>query len=340
MKYKVLQELKDNMGRYVSGEMLSESLGVSRTAVWKHINELKREGYKISSSTKKGYLLEDTSDVLNGNELSLGLETKLLGRDIIYFDSIDSTNTYAKKIASEGCYEGTVVIADRQTAGRGRLGRQWDSRGGKGIWMSVVLRPHIPLADIQIITLAASIAVVDAIKEATGLDTGIKWPNDVVLDGKKVCGILTEVGSEIDCINYLVLGIGINVNHQAEDFSEELRNTAISLKRYADEKGSFPGSLKYEGMFNRSGIIKKILFELERNYSKINRGLISEVLEDWKKRSVTLGREVMFTTRNSDYTGRAVDITDDGRLVVQCSDGITREILSGEVKIRGMLGYV
>jgi len=340
MKERVLRVLKENTPEYISGEMLSRRLGVSRTAVWKYVNELKKEGYAIESSTKKGYKLVPASDILNEYEIRWGLETEVIGKDIRYFDEIDSTNNYAKRIAYDGCKEGTVIVADCQTAGRGRLGRSWLSSAGKGIWMSVILKPRIAPEDVQIITLAASVAVCRAIAAVTGIHAEIKWPNDVVLDGKKLCGILTEMNTEIEQVNFLVLGIGINVNHGEEDFPDDIRNIATSLKAFTRIGYKDAGDKGEERVFSRSSIIRRILLELEDVYGKINSGLTDEIIEEWKNYSATLGRTVRITGRNCEYTGVARDVTSNGRLVVDCTDGITREVVSGEVSVRGLMGYV
>jgi BirA family biotin operon repressor/biotin-[acetyl-CoA-carboxylase] ligase len=261
-------------------------------------------------------------------------ETKFIGKSIKLFKTIDSTNSYAKKIAAEGCGNGTVIIAEEQTSGRGRMGKNWDSPGKMGIWMSVVLRPFLPPDSVQIITLGASVAVASAISKVTGIAPGIKWPNDLVLDRKKVCGILTEVNCENEKTNFLILGIGINVGQRPEDFPEELRSTAISIKSYIQDKR------KGKVNFKRNHLIKALLFELERIYDMIINGRNAEIIEEWKKYSITLGREVRISSRDGEYTGMAVNITDGGSLVVECSDGTTREVFSGEVSVRGIMSYV
>jgi len=339
VKYTILKKLEEHFPHYVSGEAISEMLGVSRTAIWKHINELRKEGYIIESSSKKGYRLQVLPDVLNVHEIKKGLETRILGREIECFESISSTNTYAKEIAQKGCKDGTVVVANCQTQGRGRLGRQWNSEPGKGIWMSVVLKPEILPQDIQIITLAAAVAVVKAIKAATGIETGIKWPNDIILDGKKLCGILTEMICEMERINCLILGIGINVNHDMSDFPPDLSDKAISLKMYIDQKNNADKSIENMPV-RRSEIIKNVLNELEILYREINNGNVTKIANEWKKYSVTIGSRVKVVIKEIEYTGTAIDITDDGKLVVRCDDGVTREILSGEISVRGILGYV
>jgi BirA family transcriptional regulator, biotin operon repressor / biotin---[acetyl-CoA-carboxylase] ligase len=330
---KILEQLKRNMPEYVSGEALSEFLGVSRTAVWKHIRELKQEGYAIESSSKKGYRLGASDDIFNAYEISSGLETKILGENIKYFDEIDSTNNCAKSIAAEGCADGTVIIADVQNSGRGRLGRTWVSTGGKGIWMSIVLRPSIQPEEVQIITLAASVAVVRAISSLFGVKAGIKWPNDILIGSKKACGILTEMNAEMERVNYVVLGIGINVNHETGDFPEELAEVATSLKI----------QIGCEKVVKRSAIVKEVLKELESIYQNINfdyERALKDIITSWKEYSITLYKKVKITVRGTEFIGTAVDITGDGKLVVDCEDGIRREVLSGEVSVRGLLGYV
>lgn len=327
MKEKVLAQLKHNTDGYVSGEALSELLGVSRTAVWKHIKELKNEGYGIESSSKKGYRLQTVPDALHACEIRSGLATEVLGRKVLCFDSIDSTNNHAKKVALEGCEDGTVVIAEVQTAGRGRMGRTWASAGKKGIWMSVVLRPTLPPEEIQVITLAAAVAVVRTIRRVTGISAGIKWPNDIILDGRKVCGILTEMSADMEQVSFIVLGMGMNVNHTEEDFPEELRHLATSLAACSG------------GTYDRCELVRVLLEELEPLYKSVNRGAAEEIIQAWREYSVTLGRQIKASVRNMEYTGTAADITKDGRLVVDCTDGQRREFISGEVMIRGILGY-
>jgi BirA family transcriptional regulator, biotin operon repressor / biotin---[acetyl-CoA-carboxylase] ligase len=332
----ILQKLKENTSGYISGEVISGELCVSRTAIWKYIKELKKDGYIIESSSKKGYKLTSIPDIINSCEVVANLSTEILGKKIYYFDVVDSTNNYAKKIATEGCEDGTVVISEKQTAGRGRLGREWNSSDSKGIRISIVLRPELVPEDVQIITLAAAISVSYAIKEATGMDSGIKWPNDIILDGKKVCGILTEMSSETGRVNHIVLGIGINVNQDIEDFPMDLRDIAVSLKMNA-LKENIELPLKYG--FDRSMIIKALLVNLEHLYSAINNYQTDEIITKWKNLSVTLGKHICITLQNKQIFGIAKDITKDGKLIVACADGTEQEVISGEVKVRGIMGY-
>lgn len=334
MKDVIIKKLKDSKGDYVSGEQLSSGLGVSRTAVWKYINELKKEGYVIDSSSKKGYKLICVPDIINQWEIKEGLDTEIIGKSVYCFSEVDSTNNHAKTLAQNGCDDGTVVLADRQTQGRGRLGKSWDSIDKKGIWMSVVLRPAVGLEDVQIITLAASVAVASALKETMDMEVGIKWPNDIVIDGKKVCGILTEMSMEMERINFLILGIGINFSQKESEFPEELRDRATSLGIYLKEKQGLDIS-----EFRRGQLVKIILSEIEKIYKKINDGCASEIVKEWKKYSVTLGKEVLIKYKEEQYTGTAQDVDRNGRLIVRLDDGTVREVLSGEVSVRGLLGY-
>ncbi|HEX2945123.1 MAG TPA: biotin--[acetyl-CoA-carboxylase] ligase [Clostridia bacterium] len=331
MKYKILRRLKEAEPGYVSGGELGKLLEVSRTAIWKYIAELRQEGYMIEASSRKGYRLLPSEQTLNSYEIAEGLDTAVIGRKVEYYDSVDSTNNLAKIRAAAGCDDGTAIVAGCQTAGRGRLGRGWESPPGKGIYISVVLRPDMAPAETQILTLAAAVAAADAIKASTGIETGIKWPNDLVIEGRKVCGILLEMSSEADSVNYLVLGIGINFSHDRGDFSDELKEKAVSLRMAASNIG-----LDKEKQFGKLSVIRAILYEMDRIYRLILDGGQEQVLERWRKQTVTLGRTVSFKLQGSDYSGTVVDITSDGKLSVECLDGVRRDLYSGEVSVSGM----
>jgi BirA family biotin operon repressor/biotin-[acetyl-CoA-carboxylase] ligase len=326
----ILNRLKQNFSDYISGENLSQELNVSRTTVWKYISELRNEGYIIESFPKVGYKLISIPDIITPAEITSVMNTNFIGRTIHFFDEIESTNNYAKKIAYEGCEDGTIVIAEKQTAGRGRLGRTWDSSKGAGIWLSVVLRPNISPQAIQLITLSSSVAVVRAIKDTTGIETGIKWPNDIILDGRKVCGILTEMSSEADHVNHVIIGIGINVNQKTQDFPEELINKAISIRSFAD-RNSIDNN---EITFKRSLIIGRLLSELEEVYYMLVEGRTEEILKVWKEYSIILGKEVVVSGRDGKFTGIAEDLTREGKLVVKGADDTTQMILSGEISLK------
>ncbi len=325
MKNQILKKLKEQ-ARYISGEDISKTLNVSRTAVWKHINELRKDGYVIESSSKKGYRFVQAPDILDRREINIP-QGQLIGGNIQHFAEIDSTNNYAKKIASEGCAHGTVVVADRQTMGRGRIGRQWQSDSADGLWFSIVVRPELEPENIQVITLATSVAVVEAIKETQGIICGIKWPNDIILDGRKLGGILTELSAEPGHVNYVVVGIGINVNQDLEHFDYEIRQKAVSLKMYDNKP------------VQRSKLLGSILTSFEKLYKSVLLGKNKDIIDKWTEYSVTIGKEVKVAYRNVEYIGTAQSIAADGRLIVKCKDGVTREISAGEIQVRGLLGY-
>lgn len=335
MKYAIVQLLKDAAPGYVSGGELGRRFDVSRTAVWKYIEGLRQEGYSIEASSRKGYRLLPSEGRLNAYEIACGLNTSIVGREVLYFDSLDSTNNYARKLAAEGCSDGISIIAGQQTAGKGRLGRSWISPPDKGIYISIVLKPPLAPAETPIFTLAAAVAVANAISEATGMEAGIKWPNDLIIEGRKVCGILLEMSSEADRVNYIILGIGINYSQNKEDFPEELRNRAISLKAAAISRIDNIGVTVGPG-FSRLSVVRSILRELDDVTQLVITDNNAKVLEMWRNKSVTLGREVSFKIKDTEYTGTAADITADGRLLVACHDGIRRELLSGEVSVRGL----
>lgn len=334
MKYEILKALRDAAPGFVSGESLSRLFRVTRTSVWKYINELRAEDYKIEASSRNGYRFVSRPVRLNAFEIAYRLGTAIIGHNVLYFDILDSTNNYAKKLATEGCEDGTVVIAGSQVAGRGRIGRDWYSSQDKGIYLSVVLKPAMPPEKIQLLTLAASVAVVDAVKNVCGVEAGIKWPNDVILDGKKVCGILTEMNCEADLVNFAIIGIGINFSQASGDFPDGLEDKAVSLMAYLQGKGA-QGKIP-----DRLDLIRSVLTELDKVYSQLTENGGGKVVDMWKQRSLTIGREVRIHHSEGQFTGTALDITADGRLVIACGDGATREVSSGEISVRGILGYI
>ena len=329
MKNKILEELKTNSGQPVSGEEISRKLGISRTAVWKHITKLRCEGYSIESQTNSGYKLIGSPDVLSSAEIGPLLHTNFIGRNIIYLDSVTSTNTFAKKETEKPFEEGTVIIADEQTAGRGRLGRQWVSTKGKGIWMSIMLKPDILPADAPKLTIAAAYAVSKAIWSCCQLDARIKWPNDIVADGKKLCGILTEMSAEADEIKSVIVGIGINANLEYEDFGPEVSSIATSIRL---EKGT---------VVSRKALVASVLNEFEEVYEAFARGgSIKPLLEEYKSKSAVLGKEIRVISKKEEIIALAIDISEEGHLVIKLGDGTIKEIMSGEVSVRGLCGYI
>lgn len=326
MKEKIIQLLNE-ADDYISGEEISKQLGVSRTAIWKVINRLKEEGYEIESVTRKGYRLLSSPDILNSEELHYNLNTEIIGNKIINFDKLDSTNQQAKKLALEGASNGTVVIAEEQTAGKGRRGKMWVSPPGTGIWMSVVLRPSVMPENASMLTLVAGLAVCKAVREITNLEASIKWPNDIVVNGKKICGLLTEMNSEIDFINFVVVGIGINVN--IEKFPPELDNIATSLM--------IEGNQSYQ----RKKLVKRTLEIFEDYYKKyLETEDLTKIIEEYNEHCINIGRKVRVTGRKQDITGNVKCVTNKGELIVTDQQGEDIVVTSGEVSVRGIYGYV
>lgn len=328
MKEEIIRLLKKNQNEFISGEDISSALGISRAAVWKYMKAIKEDGYNIESVSRKGYKLISSPDLLTFEEISPYLNTSYIGKQIVYFNSIDSTNNEAKKLASSGCSEGIVIISEEQTMGRGRLGRNWVSPKFKGIWMSIVLRPDIDPMNVAKITQVGAAAVLKAIKEQ-GINAYIKWPNDIVLNNKKVCGILTEMSGEINNVNYVVMGIGINVNIDKEDFPEEIEEIATSLKI---EEGK---------SIERKALVASILNNLEELYKEfIKNEDIKTSIDICRENSILIGKSVRIINRNDEIQAQALDLSDDGKLIVKYQDGSIHEVISGEVSVRGLYGYV
>lgn len=322
MKGKIVSLLKNNYPEYISGEEISRILGVSRTAVWKHIAGLREDGYVIESHSKVGYRLVSSPDRPFEYELKKYLRTNdAIGQDIIYHDTLDSTNDLAKELAEHGASEGTVIIAEKQTSGRGRLGRAWYSPAGEGLWFSIILRPQISIAEAAKITLTAAVAVAKAIRQSTGAFVGIKWPNDILLNGKKLAGILTEMNAEPDKINYLIVGIGVNVNLSQAELPPEINGIAVSLTE--DNK-----------RISRTKLLADILSELDFLYREFCHGRFNEILSQWREMSVTLNRMVQIKGLNYAEEGFAVDIDESGALLLKTKEGSVKRIYSGDVSLR------
>ncbi len=321
-KSQLLFRLKRAKGDWISGEFLSEGLSVSRSAVWKHIRKLREEGYLIQSSPKKGYFLEKTSDMLLPEEIREGIETRILGKKTIHHHmETASTNTTAKELAIHGAPEGTLIISEMQTGGKGRLGREWFSPPGEGIYLSFILRPSVSPAEAPKITLLAAVAVAEALRQATRLRALIKWPNDIILRGKKAAGILMEINTEMDAIDYVVIGLGVNVN--IATFPAHLTEKATSLLIETAEKQS------------RVGLIKDFLQWFEHYYGMFQRSDFEPILERWRQLSRITGRRITVETIDSKLVGTAVDIDGDGRLMVEDNKGHVHRVYSGDVTLNG-----
>lgn len=320
-------------GDYVSGQQLCERLGVSRTAVWKVINQLKEEGYRIESVPSRGYrLVESPADVYSESEIASRLHTKWAGQKLYFFESTGSTNPDAKRFAEEGAPHGATVVADRQTAGRGRRGRSWESPAGCSVYFTIVIRPAFAPDKASMITLVMALSVAEAIHEVTGLDTGIKWPNDIVVNGKKVVGILTEMSMtpEMNEIQFLVAGVGVNVNQNGPaDFPEELRRTATSLKMECGKT------------VDRAVLLERILARFEADYETFERSFcLSGLKQRYESRLIGRDAAVRVLDPAGEYTGISRGITDTGELVVEREDGERTLVYAGEVSVRGLYGYV
>jgi len=322
-KENLLKILVNNKGRFISGEALSEELKISRSAVWKHIAGLRKEGYMISAVSRRGYKMGVYQDVFNRDAISSQLSTTILGRNLIFYDEIDSTNNELKRLAANGAAEGTVVVAETQSCGRGRRGRAWNSKPGLGIYMSVLLKPDIAPECVQVITLAASSAVCNAIIPFIDVKPGIKWPNDILIKNRKVCGILTEMTAEPEKVHSIIVGIGINVNHQEDDFSGELKNTAASLRYFSKND------------ISRSMLAAKILEEFEKIYLDfIFNKSADRFLNIWRSFSVTIGYDIIIYQGDKKIKARALDVMDNGCLLVQTQDGRRQLLSSGEISIQ------
>lgn len=323
MRMMIVEMLKGAGDGFVSGESIAGYLGISRTAVWKHIQKLRECGYEIISRERCGYRLKDAPDLLLPSEIQIGLDTKIIGKKMDYHPSVDSTNRVAKARAYHGAEEGTIVVAEEQESGKGRLERTFYSPRGKGIWFSVILRPKILPKEAPKCTLMAAVAVAEAMARFN-LKAEIKWPNDIMFDGRKLVGILTEMTGEISKITYMVIGIGINVNISRDEFPEDLRDIATSLSEMNGEN------------LSRVELFRAVLEEFDKLYCEVCESGFDKVIELWKGYNVTLGKNVRVISASEDgkiFTGKAVNLNADGALVVETAQGL-RTVYAGDVSIR------
>ena len=325
MRDKIIQIILDNGQNFISGEELSRQLGISRTAVWKHINILKEEGYNIESVNKKGYRLVDSpKDLLNPQNIYHNLKTDFIGRNIIHLETVDSTNDYLKKIGND-VQEGTIVISEEQTKGKGRWGRQWNSKAGQGIWMSIIIKPEIVPTKAPFITLVAGAAIVKALNNLQ-VPAKIKWPNDIIINNKKISGILTELSAEIERVNYVIVGIGMNVKNMEFDVELEDNATSICKENYD---------------LSRLEIVTEVISEFERLYKLyIEKNSNEEIINICKQYSAIINKDIYVIKGDERELVKCIDINNEGNLIVRDSENNIREIMSGEVSIRGVKGYV
>lgn len=317
VKTELVKILESNRACDLSGQELAEQLGVSRAAIWKAVNALRQEGYQIEAANNRGYRLSGGTDRLSEAGIRLWLDDSCPVNRLLVFDTVDSTNTYLKQYALSGGQDGDVAVANQQTAGRGRLGRSFCSPADSGVYMSFLLKRQLPLADAAFLTVIAGVAVCRAIEACTGQQPGIKWVNDVFLNGKKICGILTEAVSDCETgmAESIVVGIGINVKTKPGQFPPEVRKVAASLN---------------QGQLQRNRLAAEVMqafFALLDNWDK------TEVLEAYKKRSILIGKTVSYVKNGQTFIGTAADVNENGNLIVILKDGARDVLQSGEVSI-------
>jgi len=313
----ILHALKTRSGAYVSGEELSRVVGVSRTAIWKEIQKLRSEGYKILAQPHTGYHLVGIPDRMIPQELTWNLPTQRIGRRVYAYETTESTMNVAHRLAGAGEPEGSVVVAEGQERGRGRLGRNWVSPKGKGIYASVILRPALQLSEAPLMTLMAAVAVAKAVQDQTGLIPEIKWPNDLLIDGKKVSGILTELSGELNRIHYVIIGIGLNVNTPASS----LPSHATSLAEQAGRK------------IDRVAVARSLLVELDRVYRLFSQRQFGSILESWRQFAGFLGKRVRVVIEGRSVDGQAMDVDSSGALMVRTDAGFVESLPAGEVLV-------
>lgn len=318
VKHKLLEVFSKANGDFVSGQALADSIGCSRTAVWKHIESLRQEGFELEAVRNKGYRITSKPDKVSENELLIGLETERLGKHVVFMETVQSTQKEAHKIAEEAA-EGTLVIAEEQTAGRGRMTRPWHSPKYTGIWMSLILKPDLPPVKAPQFTLIAAVAVAEAIRDTAGLKPEIKWPNDLLLNGKKITGILTELQADSDRIRSIIIGIGMNVNQSS--FPDELAGIATSL---AIEKGE---------PVPRAKLVQAILKNMEIYYAEYIENGFGAIKEKWESFAVSIGRQLIARTIGGTIRGKALGITEEGVLKLQDENGIIHDIYSADIEI-------
>ena len=314
MHDKILDFLKRKQ-EYVSGEEISSHLKISRQALWKHIEILRGTGYDIIAVPHLGYKLVSVPDRLFPSEIQHGLKTRFTGKKIYYFDTIASTNDMAMQLGIKGTAEGTVVLSEAQNKGRGRMGRQWLSPKYKGIYMSLCLKPPLLPGQLPILTLLSAVSICEAIREETGLETKIKWPNDIIMHNKKLGGILTELNAEMDEVRFVVIGIGLNVNNDRKS----LVSGATSLK---EEKGE---------AVSRISLLQKIFGRIETNYLSFQEKGSGAIADKWRQHNVTLGSRIRVAFHKHHLEGEAVDIDPDGALLIRKDSGVIQKVTAGDV---------
>lgn len=321
MKEKILAALREDSSSFTSGKLLSEQLQCSRMAIWKHIEELREQGYRIESRHRRGYRLVSEIEPIDLQQWKSQLSSNHIGKELYYYPVTESTQIIAHQLAREGADEGTCVIADRQTGGRGRLGRKWHAPAGVGLWASFILRPRLPLESVSQMTLVIAAAVAKTLA-TFGYDPEIKWPNDILIKGKKVCGILTELQGDIDRVKYMIIGIGINVDQRLEEFDLDIQSKATSL--YIVDSENRP---------DRSTLFIELCKQLENLYHIYIEHGFSPIRTIWETYAMAADQLIKVTTHQATYVGKINGITENGILIVKDELGKLHEIISADIEI-------
>lgn len=312
----ILSNIKDG---YISGQKLSDELNISRSAIWKHMKELEKDGYEIEAKSRKGYRIIGFPEKPSENTIKWGLNTKWLGKTVIHRETINSTQILAHEYAQNGAEHGTIVIAEEQTKGRGRINRPWNSTKGKGVWMSMILRPEILPQQAPQLTLLTATVLADVLRSNCNVDPLIKWPNDILINKKKCAGILTEMQAEQDQIWYVIIGIGLNVNQDKDDIPEELQSKATSLYIETDKTRSI------------NDFIQKILVQFEKSFNVYLEKGFKEIKEKWESYGFRIGEEIKIKTLKEEWKAPFLGISEDGALLTQSKEGREKRIYSAEI---------
>jgi BirA family biotin operon repressor/biotin-[acetyl-CoA-carboxylase] ligase len=322
-KHRLLAYLKENKGLWVSGESLSSRMSVSRSALWKHVRALISEGYQIESSPKKGYLFRKSPDLLFSEEIREGLTTRWLGqKEISYYTETDSTNIKARELALAGAAEGSLVIAETQTAGKGRRGRPWFSPSEHGIYLSIIVRPAIPPSETPRLVLVSSVTVAELLHNRTSLKAHIKWPNDILINKKKIAGILLEAGTDMETVDYCIVGLGLNVNNPAGSFPDVIRDSATSL------------SIELGRNISRTDLVREYLVLFEHYYEEFLDGRGDAIVARWKELTGIVGRRVSVDLSGRIYRGTVTDVDENGALMIRDRTGTIHRVFSGDITYR------
>ncbi|HKI51633.1 MAG TPA: biotin--[acetyl-CoA-carboxylase] ligase [Geothermobacteraceae bacterium] len=316
---KILRLFRARNSDYLSGEELSQELGISRTAVWKHIRALRALGYQIDAVTSKGYRLLSGPVALVADEIRSRLSTRVIGREILCHEQLASTNLTAMELGEAGAAEGLVVIAEQQTAGKGRLGRRWESPAGVNLYLSILLRPAMPPWEVPRLTFLSAVAAARALQDVTGLKVEVKWPNDLLVNGKKIAGLLNEMSAESDAVHHVVLGLGLNINMTADQFPSELRYPATSVWL---EKGT---------LTSRLDVVVALLEHFDRLYDEFLRCGMEPVRQAWQELFAMLGKAVRVESGPASLKGVVAGIDEEGALLLQLPDGTIEKVLAGDV---------